>query len=434
MAIQYAVFTIHVKSLSQPFNIQWSHRQLLRKLCKGPHGLSLDKLIENTKYSLCSDPRDRIFALSSLLSGYDRRFITEPDYSKPPSQVFEEFTRHYIQGRQHLKLLSTIETREEYWSSELPSWIPDWSIPRLTTPFTRTKFSGPSRASATFKSDGCLEVVGSIVGVIDMVEPFRFPDPGSRENTFRSVYSELQRICRALDWDELLIQDSPNLDRLCRVLCPNSVLEVISSSMSDYRYLGFQDVRMSMKEALRSRNDGITNVSAGMKIFINSVLLNCYSRSLIYCRNGTIGLAPRFAEEGDKVTVWLGCDTAMVLRYDKSNQRYRLIGEAIYDGAMDGSAFLGPLPEGYQLVLMEVEEYNKEYSAWGWRFIHKELDIVSAEDPRLKDIELPLGWSRSGVTKGEFINDETGETTMYDPRFTADIFNWKWFKEVFEII
>lgn len=435
LAIQNAVFTIHVKSLAQHSNISWSHRQLLRNLCKGPKGLSLDKLIENTKYSLCSDSRDRIFALFSLLSAYDRGLTIEPDYSKPPTQVFMEFTMHYIRGRKHLKLLSTVESREENWISGLPSWIADWSRPRLTTPFTRTKFSGLSKASVTLKGDGCLEVVGKTIGTIDMVEPFQLPDPESQASMFPRVCTELRRLCHVLDWSDLLIQDGPNLDRLCSVLCPTSVLEIISSSKSDYRYLSFQDVRTSLREALRyNGNEETLVLGTGMRIFINSVLLNCYGRSLIHCHNGTIGLAPRYAREGDRVTVWLGCDTAMVLRHDKSKNRYRLIGEAIYDGAMDGSAFLGPLPDGYQLVLTEVEEYNQEYSAWGWRFVNKKLGIVVAEDPRLEGIQLPKGWSGSRTMKGEFVNDETGEKTMYDPRFTDEILEARVFKEVFELI
>lgn len=422
-AIRDAVFCVYAKSLVQHFNISWSHRQLLRNLCKGPRGLSLDKLVENTKYSLCSDPRDRIFALFSLLSAYDRRLTREPDYSTPAPLIYESFTRHYIQGRNHLKLLSAVESRDEY--SELPSWVPDWSSPRLTTPFTRTKYSGLSPASANFRADKCLEVHGVTVGTIKMTEPFRRSDPDSRIIT-SDICSELYRICLILDGFNLINGDDRNLDRLCRILCPNTVLDVTPSSISE--------IKTCLKTALKYLSEDI-NAVPYMKKFLNAVLVNCYKRSLFRCENGMIGLGPRFASEGDKVVVLLGCDTAMILRPSKSTHQYRLIGEAVYDGAMDGSVFLGPLPEGYQLALMEVEQYNEGYSARGWRFIRKDTGIVTAEDPRLAHVKLPVGWSRSTLTRGEFVNEGTGETSMYDPRFTVERLQKRGIMtETFEII
>jgi hypothetical protein len=431
MVIRDAAFSIYVKSWAQYYNIGWSHRRLLHSLCKGHRGLSLDKLIENTKHSLCSDPRDRIFALFSLLSAYDRRLTIEPDYSKPHAQIFEEFTRHYIQGRKHLKILSTIETGDEH--SDLPSWIPNWSTPRITTPFTRTKFSGLSKASAKFRADACLEVLGCTIGTIEITEPFRLPNPGSRESTYRNVSLELQRITSVLNLDGLLDDNSQSLVRLCQVLCPNSVLEVISSPTSDY--LRFQDATNSLQEALKFTTEDLgRNATTSMNPFINSVLVNCYGRSLFKCRDGTIGLAPKFVRLGDRVAVWLGCDTAMALRPFREYQ-YRLLGEAVYDGAMDGAAFLGLLPEQFQLVLIVVERYDEEHSVWAWKFLHRETGIVKAEDPRLVDIELPLGWRRNSYAEGEFLNDEAGERTMYDPRLTAEFLKSRGVAlEVFEII
>jgi hypothetical protein len=431
MVIRDAAFSIYVKSWAQYYNIGWPHRRLLHSLCKGHKGLSLDKLIENTKHSFCSDPRDRIFALFSFLSTYDRRLTIEPGYSKPHAQIFEEFTRHYIQGRKHLKILSTIETRDE--NSDLPSWIPNWSTPRITTPFTRTKFSGLSKASTKFRADACLEVFGRTIGTIEITEPFRLPSPGSRESTSRNVSLELQRITSVLNLDGVLGDDSHSLVRLCQVLCPNSVLEVISSPTADY--LTFQGAMNSLREALRFTTEGLgSDTATSMNPFTNSVLVNCYGRSLYRCLDGTIGLAPKFVRVGDKVAVWLGCDTAMVLRSCRENQ-YRLLGEAVYDGAMDGAAFLGLLPEGFQLVLIVVERYDEEHSVWAWKFLHKETGIVSAEDPRLVNTELPLGWRRNSYTGGEFLNDETGERTMYDPRLTPEFLISRGVAlEVFEIV
>jgi hypothetical protein len=122
----------------------------------------------------------------------------------------------------------------------------------------------------------------------------------------------------------------------------------------------------------------------------------------------------------------------MVLRTFRDNQ-YRLLGEAVYDEAMDGSAFLGSLPERFQIMLMVVEGYE-EHSSWAWRFLQRETGIVSAEDPRLGDTELPLGWRRNSSIEGGFLNDKTGVRTMYDPGLTAAFLSRGVTLEVFEIV
>lgn len=84
---------------------------------------------------------------------------------------------------------------------------------------------------------------------------------------------------------------------------------------------------------------------------------------------------------------------------------------------------------------MVVKRYDEEHSAWAWRFLHRETHIVSAEDPRLVDIELPLGWRRNRDTEGEYLNYETGERTTHDPRLTVEFLKSRGIAlEVFEIV
>lgn len=67
----------------------------------------------------CSDPRDRVFALSSVC--LDGRIM--PDYTKTTAQVYQE-TADLLLSRCGLELLSYAGIRR---SQGIPSWIPDWS-------------------------------------------------------------------------------------------------------------------------------------------------------------------------------------------------------------------------------------------------------------------------------------------------------------------
>jgi len=79
-----------------------------------------------------------------------------------------------------------------------------------------------------------------------------------------------------------------------------------------------------------------------------------------------------------------------------------LLGEAVYDGAMDGWAFIGSLPERFQLVLMLTKRYNRDHIAWSLRFLHRETGIVLAEDARLVDTELPWDGEEMDIQRVNF--------------------------------
>jgi hypothetical protein len=58
-------------------------------LCTGTDGQSIDKLIEQSKHCACSDPRDKIYALLSLLDDATPTFGIEPDYTKSAHQAYQ---------------------------------------------------------------------------------------------------------------------------------------------------------------------------------------------------------------------------------------------------------------------------------------------------------------------------------------------------------
>ncbi|KAK8135690.1 heterokaryon incompatibility protein [Apiospora sp. TS-2023a] len=70
-----------------------------------------------------TDPRDRIYALLGLLCGGTLPQHLHPDYQKPMNQVLAEFARFILDGTKALEIIQFRGGK----TSNLPSWIPDWT-------------------------------------------------------------------------------------------------------------------------------------------------------------------------------------------------------------------------------------------------------------------------------------------------------------------
>jgi hypothetical protein len=98
--------------------------QFILKLCDGRKGLELSDLIDRTKLCMCSDQRDRVYSLLSLLPTATALGI-EPDYTKSVNTVYRDTTMSMIRTAMfhNLHILTTIEGDEQ--RRRVPSWTPD---------------------------------------------------------------------------------------------------------------------------------------------------------------------------------------------------------------------------------------------------------------------------------------------------------------------
>jgi hypothetical protein len=87
-------------------------------------------LINSTKFSLCSNSRDRVYAIMSLLD--PRHWLgIEPDYRLSPEEIYKDFTLRFIKAYSFLDILQLCTMRGQ----GLPSWVLNLSIPNPTEPF-----------------------------------------------------------------------------------------------------------------------------------------------------------------------------------------------------------------------------------------------------------------------------------------------------------
>jgi hypothetical protein len=82
-------------------------------------------------------------------------------------------------------------------------------------------------------------------------------------------------------------------------------------------------------------------------------------------------MAPKAALLGDVVTILLGCPSAMISRLTKDNQ-FRVVGETLCHGFMDGETLLGPLPNGIE----RVRQWNKQLHRDTWTCIDRSTGLL----------------------------------------------------------
>ncbi|KAH7346871.1 heterokaryon incompatibility protein-domain-containing protein [Rhexocercosporidium sp. MPI-PUGE-AT-0058] len=374
----------------------------------------LSLFIEETKDFKCADPRDKIYALLGLLSIEDQLEI-EPDYTKPVYEVYREVTLKLIHNTHILVVLQGIELND---SNKVHSWVPDWTTSRVAVSFVGCNASNASSAECIAGPGDLLQVTGKLVSRISQIEAIKI-------TRFDVDSSKLVTQLRSIASKSSLLDNFPGppdyIPALCEVLCSNQFAE-------QYRPLDLRKVNILETERfLRTvfeTQDHIEGLGVENRI-TGKLELYCHGRSLFVTEDGRLGLAPQAAQPGDIVTVLLGCDSCIILRpvtlqhTYPSKQQYRVVGEAYCHGFMQGEAILGPLPPGFEAV----EWYNENSGGVEWAYVNLETAHTDVNDPRLG--ALPEPWKRQrrteeGAMYRYFLNEETGEETVFDPRLKAD--------------
>ena len=117
------------------------------------HGSDFLSLLDKSRTCGASDPRDKLFALSGLVTGTQSK-AGKPDYSISVDEAYIRFVSAIIESEQTLDILGhcqgTIRSLQS-WSSfktipsslipkrTLPSWTPDWTLGLEATPFEKKR-------------------------------------------------------------------------------------------------------------------------------------------------------------------------------------------------------------------------------------------------------------------------------------------------------
>lgn len=383
--VQVGHSTILWEDLTKAILFLWGkivlHEDLNKRLT------SLNELLSNSNANiqflrrtfgtaLCSDPRDRLYAIMNMLPDEHRGFIGTPDYNLSALEIWKKTTlayiRHYQEVGPHAMSLTILDEcfgREPFDS---PSWIPKWEVDKdrdhhRTLPFFGMA-GGPFSPKVEHLDGDILRILGVRVQIIDRVYPtklstpwpwtvkelFEDLDPGHDDPARQHVIEACASTFTAGYVQEASDPPRTDLPELFDIV---EELAVIFSSpkneLEDWVYL----------------NKGRTHYN---------VVSDCLAgRAIVTTNNGYVGLAPLSVRPGDLIVAFVGRHSLTVIRdIVPSVSKYHLIGQCFVHGFMSDEAFLGSLPRGHRYVARslpdEIYQFIEVYNSHTKSYIRRD--------------------------------------------------------------
>ncbi|KAE8443919.1 hypothetical protein EG329_001229 [Mollisiaceae sp. DMI_Dod_QoI] len=175
VTLRNAVFCLYFKRLPSHFlRVLEEHLARAYELCTGQETRKFGRLIHQTRHCKCSDPRDRVFALLSLVDPDSGMTELKSSYARGIFEVYQEAMLHWSRRFGNLNLLCTVEMHDNLQG--VPSWVPNWADKRVTAPLELGLTGGLSAAMIPKDIDKILQLTGVVVGKIETVEEFRYPN------------------------------------------------------------------------------------------------------------------------------------------------------------------------------------------------------------------------------------------------------------------
>jgi hypothetical protein len=394
-------------------------RDHIYKLCNSDTVTSFLSLAELTTGSQCSDPRDRVYALLSLVPER-ARFHIDPDYKKTTLEVYQELFMHHVKQTQSLSILRYCELSEP--RKYQPSWVPDLSRMKLTNSLQLVQASSKSDIEFVLLEDGILQVTGKTLSTVEHI----FLSNIVPESTPEMVSLELKRLwslSRISDLSvELTEQSSDRLVQFCRTIAADIFADRCRPVRTDFP--DRSECLQELPELLGSTSFDIKTISPTMRRYLDTARYFLQDRSFYMTEDNQVGLGPRKTSTGDKIVMFLGCNSAMMLRPADREFRghscFHIVGETYCDGFMHGEALLGPIPRQYRKVQCAENDPPRRW----YEFLDNQTVLWQDEDPRAG--QLPPSWTiqrdEENPKQAYYINNETGEilgTRYFDPRLST---------------
>jgi hypothetical protein len=321
---------------------------------------SLLNILVETRYAQAWEPKDKIYGVLGLVD-----VDITPTYAKSTKQVYFEACVKVPDGDLY-RLLNCVD----HETPERPSWIPDWSKPRVTESlgFTNTSWaiyaaggrkSDPARglkypfvvpitvdhkAQAMIMNGKIFDAI-SILGDVATIAALDIDDP-VENNMELASYVETAKTFEKYPsggpifdafWQTLVAGKDPS----GRMKAPTDYSEVFSlvldSSTGKMPSLPGQTYSPRRKKGfftlqnLRSRKPAQT--LADLRQSYRAALRN---RRFSVSEKGYFALVPRGTQAGDKICVLEGINVPYILRAVEGEGGYELVGECFVYGIMEG--------------------------------------------------------------------------------------------------
>ena len=304
----------------------------------------------------CSEPRDRIYAISGIARNLEHQSAPK-DYSLPIETIYVHTALDIIRDTKSLQIFSAVE---ECTDLVLPSWTPDWRMnlnyPPLDDP-QQAKFWTSQNRYHRFEDSfnlGQLIAYGKIVDVVETIFDHAFED-------LDYELASLQQILPILEIDKVL-RNHAEINAIALYLSDRdmkqSLTAILRTAGADGLLRGFTgdgeapqpyldselltfleswlDVPVSECETIED-NLLVREMREYVKEDMRRMIRTCRYRRFIFPKMYRLGLAPRHTERGDVICILHGSNVPCILR-PVHGREYRLVGQCYIDGIMYGEA------------------------------------------------------------------------------------------------
>jgi hypothetical protein len=394
-AFRNAIFCLRHKSKKKEFlgvkAVPFHERiEMVYQLSDDASPVPFGRLIRMTKYCKCSDPRDRVYGLLSMLQKTEREIGIKPDYSLTTGQVYQDVVLRFIHHFNTLKILASCEMQEK--PLDMPTWVPNWSVGNIADPLWSPLADAQSPAAAEYLGNGVLSAAGVNAASVESAEKINFVNSSNPE-----LIATIRRHAPADVLCGSTVGGVSLLDAYCRTICCDYFGEGYLPRLSHFPT--FQESREALVSFLTQDGDSAVDLtpSSGPAKYLDWAWNFLQGRSFFKSVEGYIGLAPRAAKPGDEICVLFGCQSPLLLRRTQET-RYQVVGECYVYGLMHGEAFLGQLDWKYHPILM-FDDASKDHIP---AFLDTATGETQAVDPRMK-----------GLLKADSICPDQGDRGKY---------------------
>lgn len=308
-------------------------------------------ILSKVAKAACSDPRDKIFAVSGLSNEKFAAFI-EPDYSIPVVDVYLNFTRTWLNNKRNLDILNCCHPLQFSGGTPgLPTWVPDWAddvyIPLITyglevgcqmfsasrgVPFDSTQ-------SRSNPSSLVLRAEGFSFDIVAKVHPPLCFSKDSPPASVLKLWQSQEITSNPLEFWHTLARGRDQHGRRLK----GADLERFEDHV---RCLHSMD--LGIKEWARSPDFK----------WVHELVET--TDSFFTTTSGHMGMGVKNTQVGDRICVLFGGQTPFILRRlgsssESGENRYMFVSESYVHGVMDGEA-MEQLEQGkYTKEVFEIE-------------------------------------------------------------------------------
>ena len=380
---------------------------ILRPVRRTTRPLSLTTRL---KRSLCTDERDRVYAILGLINSKYRVEIV-PDYTKPLQEVNKEFFKCMLKLQHTARMTGSLEEHE----CGQTSWVP--KLPHTLSSLELYRPSGRSKHEILYeRADESLRLPAKAIGTVATIWFNILPKPP----IVRSTLEMFRAHAHSNVLDSVYPLGGDMLDAYVCSLAGGRYLE----NLEYPTYLPLEELR----NIIQGEDYSTYTLNKAQSAF-----LHARGRAIFSTTDGLIGLCPFWGKIGDQIFVTPGVERPILLSSIEGRpNHYRLKGECYVHGLMNSEALLGALPA---VAEEDLWSYRWKRIVDSYRIIFKNGELTTQNDPRLGP--LPEDWSKKywseemkryydeefetdrTMRKLYFHNRSTNDFSYFDPRMTS---------------